>query len=136
MEINLSENTDTNALWTCKVSLFKKYIYEGVQGKFCTAKGRPSSAKSEGATRARPLGPWILQDGENLHFATLTSKSQVSEVLRLAQLATLNPSKPFQDYIPGAQGGFENSNQVQFSPNVVRLEVCFFGCLIHSIADK
>ena len=87
LEINLSD-TSTDA-WSCKVFLCKKYLYEGTQGQVASrGKGRP-----EAATRQRPLGPWILQDTEEVFFATISAKEAVPDVLKLAQLATLNPSK-------------------------------------------
>lgn len=112
LEINLSESASNNDTWTCKVSLCKKYIYQGRQSK---------------ATRNQPLGPWIAQDNEIIQFATLKSKDQVVETLRLAQLATLNPSSPYTNYMPG-QANLGGGRQVQFSPNVVRLEVSFLPC--------
>ncbi len=52
--------------WNCKISLHKKFVYEGNLGK--------NAIKLSGVTRGRPLGPWALQDSEEFHFATLTSK--------------------------------------------------------------
>lgn len=87
LEINLSESS-TDA-WSCKVLLCKKYMYKGTHGQAVTrGKGKP-----EAATRQRPLGPWILQDTEEIYFAAVASKEDVPNVLKLAQLATLNPSK-------------------------------------------
>lgn len=113
MEINISENLHEKDGWSCKISLLKKYTYEGTDlvGK-----------SSKGATRRRPLGPWAAQDGEDFHFATLGSKEEVPHVLRLAQLATLNPSNPPDIYLPGREDP-GNRKQVQFSPNVVQLDV-------------
>lgn len=85
--------------------------------------GRPGKgARCEGASRHRPLGPWAAQDGEEFHFATLRSKDEVPYVLRLAQLATLNPGSPPDMYLPGGVDPGDKK-QVQFSPNVVQLEV-------------
>lgn len=65
---------------------------------------------------------WVLQEPENFPFATVSSKGQVASVLQLAQLATLNPSSPYEKYLPGkADPG--DSMQVKFSPNVVRLDI-------------
>lgn len=79
-------------------------------------------ARSEGATRARPLGPWALQEVEDFHFATVSSQSNVAAALRLAQLATLNPGSSWQRYRPGGPDPSELI-QVKFSPNVVRLNI-------------
>ena len=134
LEINLSD-TSTDA-WSCKVFLCKKYMYEGTQGQVATrGKGRP-----EAATRQRPLGPWILQDTEEIFFATVFSKEVVPDVLKLAQLATLNPSKQLilllghrlmhfiagtdpKRYMPGNVSAQEDYLQVKFSPNVIRLDI-------------
>lgn len=87
--------------------------------------GRPGKgARGEGASRHRPLGPWTVQDREDYHFATLRSKEQVPYALRLAQLATLNPGSPPDIFLPGRVDPGEK-RQVQFSPNVVQLEVRF-----------
>lgn len=126
LEINLSESQSTDEEWTCNISLYKKYIYDGGR-KDVTKAGKHSFTRSEGATRARPLGPWMAQDGEIFQFATLTSKDQVAQTLKLAQLAILNPGTPHQNYMPGQIDPGEEK-QVQFSPNVVRLEVGFLSC--------
>ena len=120
LEINLSESTDPLGPWICKVSLHKKFVYEGNLGT-----GRPLGkkvTKLEGVTRGRPLGPWALQDSEEFHFATLTSKDEVERALYLAQLATLNPGKAWENYLPGNPKPNEE-HQVKFSPNVVRLDI-------------
>lgn len=64
----------------------------------------------------------MLQDGENLPFATVISKDHVASVLTLAQLATLNPSSPWEKYLPGKPDPGDTM-QVKFSPNVVRLDI-------------
>jgi hypothetical protein len=118
LEINISENPDSKDGWSCKISLHKKYTYEGKQSVGRSGKG----ARGEGATRNRPLGPWTAQDGEDFHFATLKSKEEVPHALKMAQLATLNPSSPPEIYLPGRVDPGDRK-QVQFSPNVVQLEV-------------
>ena len=121
LEINLSESvTDT---WSCEVFLVKKYIYEGALGSSRTP-GK-SAIKSEGATRHRPLGPWTPQDVEDFHFATITAKSEVEGVLHLAQLATLNPSSPYEKFLPTnlTNQTTNHHQQVKFSPNVIRLDI-------------
>ena len=134
LEINLSESAGDNDAWSCRISLFKKYIYDGRQTKSGVRLGKQFSMKSEGATRVRPLGPWILQDGECYPFATLTSKDDVAQTLKLAQLAILNPSADHQDYMPGKVPPGEE-RQVQFSPNVVRLEISGPGLVDLSFYD-
>ncbi|KAF6240067.1 hypothetical protein HO173_001677 [Letharia columbiana] len=120
LEINLCESSSLEEPWTCKVSLHKKYIYEGnlVPGRVLAK----NASKLEGATRARPFGPWTLQESEEFHFATLTSKDEVEHVIYLAQLATLNPGSPWERYLPSNPNPNEQ-HQVKFSPNVIRLDI-------------
>ncbi|KAG8532722.1 uncharacterized protein KY384_002599 [Bacidia gigantensis] len=111
LEINLSEQNS----WKCTVSLSKKYLYLGDRH----GKGFP---KSQGATKDRPLGPWVAQDLENIHFATIRSKDHVHGVLYRAQLANLNPGKDHADYMP-ENALPPHAFQVKFSPNVIRLNI-------------
>ena len=117
LEINI---TESSARWTCTVSLSKKYVYEGNHGSG-RALGK-TATKFECATRARPLGPWSLQDPEDFHFATFSNKDDVSSILHLAQLATLNPGTSHERYLPGSPH-IKGDHQVKFSPNVVRLDI-------------
>ncbi|EZF70187.1 hypothetical protein H105_07475 [Trichophyton soudanense CBS 452.61] len=108
LEINLSES---DGPWTCRLLLMKKYMYD-------------AAGRTRGATNARPLGPWIEQDPEELHFATLTDKTLLQEHLKWAQLATLNPGRSHTDFIPGEDQETDSTySQVKFSPNVVRLDI-------------
>lgn len=119
MEINIAESPTP---WSCKISLYKKYIYDGSQGMGRTL-GK-TAAKLEGATRSRPLGPWTLQDAEDYSFVTVTDKKEVANAIYLAQLATLNPRNNYEKYLPGnSQRKEEQDHQVKFSPNVVRLHI-------------
>ena len=124
LEINLSESTSLDEQWTCKVSLYKKYTYEGSQGRSSYGRSANATARTEGATRSRPLGPWTVQDPEDTPFATTSSKEELADLLEWAQIATLNPSLPYENYMP-ASTSFKNdqSNQVKFSPNVVRIDI-------------
>ncbi|EFQ98411.1 interferon-induced GTP-binding protein Mx1 [Nannizzia gypsea CBS 118893] len=108
LEINLSESDDP---WTCRLILTKKYMFD-------------ATGRSQRATNARPLGPWIEQDPEELHFATLTDKNLLQEHLKWAQLAILNPGRSHTDFIPGEDQEIDGTySQVKFSPNVVRLDI-------------
>ncbi|KAF3892774.1 Dynamin GTPase [Trichophyton interdigitale] len=108
LEINLSES---DGPWTCRLLLMKKYMYD-------------AGGRTQRATNARPLGPWIEQDPEELHFATLTDKTLLQEHLKWAQLATLNPGRSHTDFIPGEDQETDSTySQVKFSPNVVRLDI-------------
>jgi GTPase SAR1 family protein len=112
LEINLSESESP---WNCQVILMKKYIYDG-SGKMGKAGIAP--------TRAKPFGPWIEQDPEEELFATLADQEKVSEALKWAQLATLNPGRSYKEYMPGENFDTDETyTQVKFSPNVVRLDI-------------
>lgn len=87
------------------MALLKKYVYGGALS--CSEQG---------------FGPWIPQELEDFPFSLIRNKSQVPYVLRMAQLATLNPSQPYENYLPGVANpdlGF----QVEFSPNIIRLDI-------------
>ena len=115
LEINLMQSDDPDEPWKCQVSLVKKFKYDGVPV-------RRGSTKLEGASRGRPLGPWSLQDIEDFPFAEVTSSKEVEVVLRLAQLATLNPSRAWEAYIPGNSQA-DSNYEVKFSPNLIRLDI-------------
>lgn len=110
LEINLTDNMEHDGSWICKVYLYKNYHFD-------------SSFRRIGATRSQPLGPWAPQEPEDIPFATLNSKEGVPEVLKWAQLATLNPSKSPDRYKPGLNSSTPQTIQVKFSPNCVRLDV-------------
>ena len=77
-----------------------------------------------GATRARPLGPWTLQDPEDIPFASTSDRDQVADLLEWAQIATLNPRSPHDAYMPeSSKFTGERTHQVKFSPNVVRVDI-------------
>ena len=98
-------------------------MYDGTQGR-TTGKRSTDKTNPEGATRNRPLGPWTPQEGEGFFFARTTDKKNVAELLEWAQIATLNPRSPHEDYVPDSQTFKGNrSCQVKFSPNVVQLEI-------------
>ena len=119
MEINLTETGIAGEGWECKVSLFIKYTYGGA---WSSPGYIPDNTKPEGGTDERSLGPWVAQEPENFPFALIKNKDNVSPILRLAQLATLNPSQPYQSYLPGVVDP-GTAIQVEFSPNVIRLDI-------------
>ena len=129
----MADSSGTNQPWVCEVSLFKRYMYEGVQASDTanvltnvSPTARPTARGTvvkSGVTRNRPLGPWVEQHPENFAFATVYTKAEVQEVLYWAQLAILNPSIPFELYMPGRNANTTTKMQVKFSPNVVRLDV-------------
>ena len=109
LEINLVESSGIHAQWTCRVTLITKYHHD--------------SELLERATKTRPLGPWIAQNGaDKFHFATLTSKTQVEDALYRAQLAILNIGNPHEDYKMGLPLP-RDKLKVKFSPNVIQLNI-------------
>ncbi|QIX01543.1 hypothetical protein AMS68_007060 [Peltaster fructicola] len=93
--------TKNGEMWECDVSLQHRYTYE---------------PHLDG-----PLAPWVEQRQETTHFATVTEKSQLGEILRRAQLALLNPRNDPQRY---ATVTLENEQTlVGFSPNLVCLSI-------------
>lgn len=125
----MADNSDMSQPWVCEVSLFMRYMYEGVHtqesvevSQTARPSGRAPTAKL-GATRSRPLGPWAEQHPQSFAFATVYSEEEVQDVLYWAQLAILNPGMPFEVYMPGRNSNTTTKMQVKFSPNVVRLDV-------------
>lgn len=88
------------------MSLLKKYMYGGAW-----------------ISSGQAFGPWIPQDPEDFPFSLIKNKSQIPHILRLAQLATLNPSQPYENYIPGGAANPDLGIQVEFSPNIIRLDI-------------
>ena len=132
LEINLTEGTDEE--WSCKVSIHQKYMYTGQLG---SSKAGKNVGRIEGATRSRPLGPWMQQqDSEDFPFATITTASEVEHVLFLAQMAVLNPRENPMKYA-NARGKprLPEVYQVKFSPNVIRLDICGLGLPNLSFTD-
>lgn len=112
LEINLSESELPDASWMCRVYLMKRYIYDA------------SGKLAKRVTNAKPLGPWIEQDMEEQLFDTATDKEMVPEILKWAQLATLNPGRPYEEFTRGKNAETDAQyTQVKFSPNVVRLDI-------------
>ncbi|KAL9585363.1 MAG: hypothetical protein Q9212_001571 [Teloschistes hypoglaucus] len=117
LEINLS-TTEPNCPWKCRIYLQRRYFYEG-------APVMPSYNKhvrAQGATRARPLGPWQAQNTESDIFFKTDNKADIPRALHLAQLATLNPGMDPAKFHPGKSNPDERI-QVKFSPNVIRLDI-------------
>ena len=112
LEIELSDRAD--APWSCKVFLYKKYVYSS---------NTMRTARGLGATKQRPLGPWIPQDPETFPFYETKTKMEVPFILERAQLAILNPHMEYEDFLPGSLADPPTAYQVKFSPNVIRLKI-------------
>ncbi|MCJ1380280.1 hypothetical protein MMC17_003383 [Xylographa soralifera] len=119
MEIKLKDSisSELGNEWKCRVTLQKKYAYQG------------ASARPIKITPSRPYGPWMKQEAEDYLFDEFDDKKQVSTVLRLAQLATLNPGSSPEYYKPNRvdasilEDTISNDMEVKFSPNVVQVEI-------------
>ncbi|KAL8849843.1 MAG: hypothetical protein Q9221_005181 [Calogaya cf. arnoldii] len=121
LEVNLSPS-EPGSPWKATIYLQKRYIYEGIQ--LPSPFSKSTSARSERATKDRPLGPWVLQTlPENSLFFKTNKKAEIPGALHLAQLATLNPGSDPARYLPGAMNHTGNHTQVKFSPNVIRLDI-------------
>ena len=115
LEINLIEDPQEGARWKCEVYLHSKYMFEGL----------PKNGKFAKPTEKKPLGPWRPQDPDEHHFYTTHNKDEVADILSWAQIATLNPTKSYERYKPisDQQSTQSKSILVEFSPNVIRLDV-------------
>ncbi|QDS72112.1 hypothetical protein FKW77_003694 [Venturia effusa] len=105
LQIHLKEDRSANARWVCNVTLVRKFTYS------------PASKNSN-----NPLYPWV-EDAtpSSTSFGTVYSKDVLEATIRRAQVATLNPDKSPHLYM--SSGCAENSIHVQFSPNIVSLEI-------------
>lgn len=119
LAINLT-TSEPESSWRCSIYLQKNYLYEGSQAAHSFSK---NMTKAEGASRGRPLGPWLAQSlPESIMFHRTNNKADIPEALRLAQLATLNPGTDPAKFKPG-KGTVDERIQVKFSPNVVRVDI-------------
>ncbi|KAF3933705.1 Dynamin-1 [Dactylella cylindrospora] len=102
LEITLTEDPFPNAPWQCKISLrfHKRY-----------------NRKSRG-------DPWVDMPHEQVHFLNLDDPDHVEPSLVRAQLAILNPSKQWGEYVdrPVDLCG-STTTEVPFSPNVICMEI-------------
>ena len=116
LEIKLT-TSGPGTSWKCTIFLQKSFFYEGSQMLF------NKHARAQGATEARPLGPWIPQDStEPFLFFRTSDKAEIPEALHLAQLATLNPGTDPAKFLPG-KSVQQHRMQCKFSPNVIKLDI-------------
>lgn len=74
-----------------------------------------------------PMYPWVEKDFATiLDFQTVHDKQELERVIEQAQLATLNPGQLPTQYM-NARDLRDARRQVEFSPNVVVLEVSILG---------
>ena len=109
--------------WSCRVSLRRKYGYYPPEDGMIDAAD---------VTFADKFHPWKSGHEKVLDFKTLDHPNEIEDVLKWAQIAILNPSKPHEHYIPGSghatmgEHAFERaaeSTEAKFSPNVISLEI-------------
>lgn len=117
LEINLTTSKAGNP-WKCSIFLQKSYMYDGSQ--ILPSPGK--HIKAQGATRARPLGPWLAQDLQTTYFFSTNNKADIPRALHLAQLATLNPGSDPANFFPG-KATYDERMQVKFSPNVIKVDI-------------
>ncbi|KAJ9667410.1 hypothetical protein H2201_002611 [Coniosporium apollinis] len=110
LQIRIKSSDKPDAAWTCRVSLHKKYDYYGDMPP------DPSAGKV-------PMHPWVENRTRTItDFKTVHHKEKLEHVLQQAQLATLNPGQhPLQ--FANARNGQDARRQVEFSPNVIVLEI-------------
>lgn len=122
------------AEWSCRVYLKINYKYVP----------RDHPITKAHVTDRDKFPPWVPLDSNNLEkyeFKTVRDKfdsEEIETVLRCAQVAILNPSQPYQLFVPKLKGEasaetrerdlvrineLEANAEAQFSPNTVALEV-------------
>lgn len=107
---------DSATAWRCEISLVKRYAYS------------PTSNKNS------PLYPWVEFDNPILTpFVKLKDKSKMDQGIRSAQIATLNPQVPDPKSFINCDPN--HSIDVQFSPNIITLDIYAPGLLNLSFYD-
>ncbi|KAI0458702.1 P-loop containing nucleoside triphosphate hydrolase protein [Xylaria acuta] len=121
--IRMSSSEDSH--WSCTVSLQQEYDYHPPANR---------AIKQTDVTKRKPFPPWEPKLAtETVVFKTIYENDPISidEILRWAQVATLNPSQNPQQFVPGT-GKYakettledaKRSTEARFSPNVVILEM-------------
>jgi hypothetical protein len=92
--------------WVCNVTLLKKYSYD------------PDANAAE-----HPLYPWSENAAPipTTPFGTVHNKHDLEALIRLAQVATLNPQTPSEHFKGATHSDY--SITVPFSPNIISLEI-------------
>ncbi|KAI0489730.1 P-loop containing nucleoside triphosphate hydrolase protein [Xylaria cf. heliscus] len=121
--LNMSSSNDPH--WSCTVSLQREYDYHPLSNH---------TIKQADVTKKRPFPPWEPRlMTETVVFKAIYENDPIGidEILRWAQIATLNPSKNHTQYVPG-EGSYaketkldnaQTTTEASFSPNVVSLEM-------------
>lgn len=114
-QITTTSLTTGSEPWTCRISLHIRYAY---QPKQASRAGQPKEKYAH----------WAEQGQAASHqFATIYRKEDLGTALLRAQLAILNPGHDYYRYCNMSLEENTEGNQVQFSPNVVCLEIASAG---------
>ncbi|KAF2837443.1 hypothetical protein M501DRAFT_937282 [Patellaria atrata CBS 101060] len=119
LHINTStSDSDGHDSWVANVSLVKKYYYFNDQK----------------SAQIHPLAPWVLRESPEITlFKAVQRPDELEDVLRRAQLAILNPRDPPTKYISAPVD--PTNMQVDFSPNIVKVEIVHKGLPNLSLFD-
>ena len=100
---------DSNASWTCKVSLLKTHAYTG----------SPISVIEQNPSWEMKINPEVI------HLATVTSKDHLEPLIKAAQDAVLTPNVDPHEFFKTKNGRYTHLSTTQegFSPNTVHLEI-------------
>ncbi|KAI1744163.1 P-loop containing nucleoside triphosphate hydrolase protein [Xylaria scruposa] len=121
--INMCSSKDSH--WSCTVSLQQEYYYDPPANR---------AIKQTDITKRKQFPPWEPKPAvETIIFKTIyeNDPTVIGEILRWAQIATLNPSQDPQQFVPGL-GNYaketplevaKQSTEARFSPNTVCLEM-------------
>ncbi|RYP43137.1 hypothetical protein DL768_010072 [Monosporascus sp. mg162] len=121
IHIRLSRSSEPR--WSCTVWLQQDYEYRSPRGDQIITK--------QDVTPQNPFPPWARQPRVVTHFKTIYEKSDIEDVLRWAQIATLNPGRRSDLFVP-KEGIYAKEKtlaeaaektEAQFSPNIVSLEI-------------
>ncbi|KAF2136013.1 uncharacterized protein K452DRAFT_303099 [Aplosporella prunicola CBS 121167] len=108
MKITLTADHAPGARWRCEVTLRREYAYMG------------ENVSPDPNEKPPPFYPWLEKDPEVIRFKSVHKKDELQEVIFYAQLATLNPQRDPMSYVSGSQ---DQTNKVEFSPNLVCLDI-------------
>ncbi|RYP03364.1 hypothetical protein DL764_005179 [Monosporascus ibericus] len=121
IHIRLSRSSEPR--WSCTVWLQQDYEYRPPRND--------QSITKQDVTTQNPFPPWARQPRVVTPFKTIYEKSEIEDVLRWAQIATLNPGCRSDHFVP--KGGIyteektlaeaAEETEAQFSPNIVSLEI-------------
>ncbi|KAF1993847.1 P-loop containing nucleoside triphosphate hydrolase protein [Amniculicola lignicola CBS 123094] len=106
IQMESSEPHDRNARWKARVSLLKRFSFDG-------------------NGRSHPYRGWhLLDQPEDQTFAEADDLDSLEQIIATAQHAILNPGNDPKDYLPdGIHFGDTAYPQAEFSPNIVCIKI-------------